>query len=112
MCVDWLRTLRNKTMDKINILNKQGMLSTEDRKENFSHMCDYVTFETCLDLSKPVKVNPMGMDNRVTIENYTRDISSFISYWNYFVKKDLNGFQGFSGVRFDTSNIEIINQSK
>lgn len=43
-------------MDKINILNKPGFLTTEDRKETLQHNCDHIEFTTCLDLSEPVKM--------------------------------------------------------
>lgn len=94
-------------IDKINILNKRGMLSDDDRKERFEHGCSYVTFDTCLDLSKPIKVIPYGSGD-ITVENYSRDIASFIAFWNHFVMKDLNGFSGFGSVKFDTSLLNII----
>lgn len=43
-------------MDKINILNKPGLLSQEDRKKPLQQGCDYIEFTTCLDLSEPVKM--------------------------------------------------------
>lgn len=87
-------------MDKINILNKQGMLTKEDRKHRLEHGCDHFTFETCLDLSEPVKVIPYGNASSYSLEDYSRDIASFICWWTHFVQKDLNGFSGFSHVKF------------
>ncbi len=95
-------------MDKINILNKRGMLTDEDRKEKFEHGCSYVTFETCLDLSKPVKVIPHGIATEISAEHYSQDLASFIAYWNNFVMKDLNGFSGFGSVRFELVGFKIV----
>lgn len=88
-------------MDKINILNKQGFLSDEDRKEKLVHGCNHFTFETCLDLSEPIKVTPFGSYKKQSINNYSSDVASFIAWWTYFVKKDLNGFSGFSNIKFE-----------
>lgn len=87
-------------MNKINVLNKVGLLTTEDRKEKLQHGCDYFTFESCLDLSKPIKVIPYGNAKEVSLEIYSRDVASFICWWTHFIHKDLNGFSGFSHVKF------------
>lgn len=94
-------------MDKINILNKQGFLTKEDRKEKLVHGCDYLTFETCIDLSKPVVVSTFVCDE-VSAENYSRDVASFISWWMSFVWKDLNGFSGFGSVKFELKDFKIV----
>lgn len=96
-------------MDKINILNKQGLLTKEDRKESLSHGCSYVSFESSIDLiHKPIKVIPYSPSGKITRENYSRDLASFMVWWTHFVYKDLNGFSGFSNVKFDFSEVKFI----
>jgi hypothetical protein len=87
-------------MSRLNILNKEGLLSKQDCKEPLIHGCQYVTFTTCLDLSEPIKVSAYGTSGEVSLSNYTSDIASFIDWWVYFVKKDLNGFSGHSATKF------------
>jgi hypothetical protein len=94
-------------MDKINILNKVGYLTPEDRKQPLEHGCEYFTFKTCLDLSEPVKVIPYGQPEQYSIQQYSRDIASFICFWTHFVQKDLNGFSGFGGVKFEPIGFSI-----
>lgn len=101
------KTNLNK-MDKINILNKTGLLTDEDRKEPLQHGCNYFTFETCLDLSQPVKVIPYGDPTEVSLQNYTRDVANFICWWTHFVHKDLNGFSGFSHVKFEPVGFVVV----
>jgi hypothetical protein len=74
-------------MSRLNILNKVGLLTEEDRKEPLHHGCDWFTFKTCLDLSEPIKVIPYGTRTEVSLEMYSRDIASFICWWTHFVKK-------------------------
>lgn len=94
-------------MDKYNILNKKGMLSKEDRREPFEHGCSHFTFKTCLDLSEPIKVIPYGSAKIFSIEMYSRDLASFIAYWKHFVLEDLNGFSGFSCVKFELIDFKL-----
>jgi len=84
------------------------MLTDLDRKEPLVHGCNYVTFHTNLDLSIPVKVIPYGSTKEMSIQRYSQDLAAFISWWNYFVLKDLNGFSGFSNVEFEFENFKII----
>jgi hypothetical protein len=90
----------------MNILNKQGMLSELDRKEKLVRTCDFVSFETCLDLSKPIEMVIYGKE--ISLNNYSRDVASFISWWNEYVNEDLNGFTGFHNVQFIPLNFKII----
>lgn len=94
--------------DRVNILNKEGMLSAEDRKEPLERGCDYFTFKTCLDLSEPIKVTAYGLKAEYSAELYSRDLASFISWWTHFVMKDLNGFSGFYNVKFEFVNFKLI----
>ena len=97
-------------IEKINILNKQGMLTDEDRKQRLEHGCSYFTFESCIDLSKGVKVIPYGTKgSKYTIDQYSQDLAAFMCWWTNMVMKDLNGFSGFSHVKFDLSDFELIN---
>jgi hypothetical protein len=95
-------------MDKINILNKRGFLTNEERKEKFVHGCSDFTFETCLDLTEPVKVIPYGSRKQFTVNEYSTNVAEFISYWNTFVLEDLNGFSGFSNVKFELVGFELV----
>ena len=100
-------------MDKINILNKQGMLSSEDRKASLERGMSHFTFKTCLDLSSGVDVIPYGNPKEVSIDHYSQDLASFISFWNQFVAKDLNGFSGFSHVKFRLhGEFELVDTNK
>lgn len=94
-------------MDKINILNKVGLLSNEDRKKKLEHGCEYFTFITCLDLSEPIEIIPYGNATEFSLDIYSRDIASFFCWWTHFVHKDLNGFSGFSNVNFVLKNFTI-----
>jgi hypothetical protein len=95
-------------MEKINILNKVGMLTEEDRKAHLQHACNSLMFETCLDLSEPIKVIPYGNQKKVSLQEYSRDVASFICWWTHFVQKDLNGFSGFGHVKFEPVGFVII----
>jgi hypothetical protein len=94
-------------MSRINILNKQGFLSDEDRKQPLEHGCEYFTFKSCLDLSKPIQVIPYGQRNFFTIDEYSTDLAIFITWWSKFVLEDLNGFAGFHNVKFEFVNFTI-----
>lgn len=91
-----------------NILNKQGILSAEDRKEPLERGCDHFTFKTCLDLSKPIQVIPYGTRTEFSVESYSQDVASFISFWTHFVAKDLNGFSGFHSVKFELVGFKLV----
>jgi hypothetical protein len=95
-------------MDKINILNKQGMLTDSDRKQPLTHGCNYFTFESCIDLSIGVKVIPFGNYDKYSVSHYSQDLASFMCWWNHFVMKDLNGFSGFSHVNFELVGFTLV----
>lgn len=95
-------------MYKINILNKQGMLTDSDKKKPLFHSGQHFTFESCIDLSIGVKVTPFGNSNKYPVNYYSQDLSAFMCWWEYFVKKDLNGFSGFSHVNFELVGFTII----
>jgi len=95
-------------MDKLNILNYAGFLSDEDRKQKFVRGCEHVTFETCLDLSCGVTVIPYGITKKLSVDQYSQDLASFIAYWTLMVNKDLNGFSGMSHVKFYLNGIELV----
>jgi len=96
--------------DKINILNKLSLLSDIDRKAPLQHGCDFFTFETCLDLSLPIKVIPYGNCTQFSLIHYTRDVAMFICWWTHFVQKDLNGFSGFCNVKFFPVGFTVLNE--
>lgn len=88
---------------KTNILNKPGMLTDEDRKQPLEHGCNHFSFKTNLDLTEPIEVFPYGGvegGTVKTVDQYSQDVASFICWWTNFVMKDLNGFSGFSHVKF------------
>lgn len=95
-------------MRGINILNKPGLLSDQDRKQKLEHGCQHFTFVTCLDLSTPIKMIPYGSIGKFTMNQYSQDIASFIAWWCHFVQKDLNGFSGFSHVKFEPVGFVIV----
>lgn len=95
-------------MSTINILNKTGLLTNEDRKEPLEHGCNHFTFKTCLDLSKPIQVIPYGTSTKFTHQQYSQDLASFMCWWANFVMCDLNGFSGFSHVKFEFVNFELV----
>lgn len=95
-------------MEKINILNKIGMISDEDRNHKIIHSCFNLSFETCIDLSVPIKVKMIGNSKIISIENYSRDVSSFIVWWTLNVLKDLNGFSGFNNVKYELVDFQIV----
>lgn len=95
-------------MDKINILNKQGFLSDEDRKKPLEHGCEYFTFKSCIDLSKGVQVIPYGRQKVFSINDYSRDLASFITWWTKCVYEDLNGFSGFAHVDFEFVGFDLM----
>jgi len=94
-------------MNKINILNKVGMLTEEDRKQPLEHGCNHFTFKTCIDLSQPIKVIPYGVSKEQSFQAYSQDIASFMVWWTNFVMEDLNGFSGFSHVKFELEGFTL-----
>lgn len=94
---------------RINILNKPGMLTDVDRKQPLQHMCEHCNFETCLDLSEPIKVFVYGTRMELPVQLYTRDVASFISWWTENVLPDLNGFSGFHNIKFELQAFELVN---
>lgn len=83
------------------------MLTDEDRKQSISHNCECFTFESCLDLSRGIKVIPLVKDKRYPLSWYSRDLASFICWWEHFIMKDLNGFSGFHNINFKIIDCEI-----
>lgn len=97
-------------MDKINILNKVGMLTNEDRKMPLTHGCNYFKFQSCIDLSIGVKVIPYGNATLFSVNDYSKDLASFFCWWEHQVMKDLNGFNGFSNINFELVGFELVNK--
>lgn len=95
-------------MDRINILNRQGLLTDEERKEPLIHNCQHFTFKTCLDLSQPIEVIPYGSSELYSLNDYSQDIANFIAWWTHFVRRDLNGFSGFHNVKFHPIGFKIV----
>lgn len=93
---------------RINILNKEGIISYVDRKEPLVHGGEFFTFSTCLDLSKPIELTPYGNRIEYSLQEYSRDLMNFISWWNYFVAKDLNDFSGFHNVEIKLIGFKVI----
>ena len=89
-----------KDINRINVLNKEGMLTDEDRKQPFVHGCNHCTFRTNVDLSGGVKVESYAWEE-MTIDMYSQDLAAFMVYWTSQVLKDLNGFSGFGHVKFE-----------
>lgn len=86
-------------MAEKNYFNNFGYLTEEERKKPLTHQGRFFRFETCYDLSNPIKVTPkVTSDN---IQEYSNDLSDFISWWTNFIWKDLNGFNGFGYKKFE-----------
>ncbi len=98
----------NKDTDKLNILNKQGMLTDTDRKEKLIHDCNWVSFYTNLDFTEPIKVVPFGDTKELPVELYSQDLASFMVWWTHFIMKDLNGFSGFGNVKFELVGFKLV----
>lgn len=92
----------------MNILNREGFLTFEERKEPLEHGCNYFCFKSCVDLSEPIKVIPFGRSKEYSIQDYSSDVASFICWWTHFVHKDLNSFNGFSHVKFEPIGFKIV----
>ncbi len=92
----------------INILGKDGFLTTEERKRPLEHGCEHFTFKTCLDLSEPIEVIPYGRYDTFTINEYSSDVASFICWWTQNVREGLNGFSGFNGIKFEPVGFKIV----
>lgn len=97
-----------KDINKINILNEVGLLTDEQRKLPLQHGCHCFTFETCIDLSKPIKVIPYGNYKSYSIDDYSRDVAEFFTWWSREVLKDLNGFSGYSNLKFELIGFKLI----
>jgi hypothetical protein len=96
-------------MEGINILNKRGFLTPEDRKHKCSHRGEYFTFETNLDLSIPIKVTPfISNEGKFNVNQYSVDLAIFMEWWSREVWKDLNGFSGFHNVKFELVGFELV----
>jgi len=95
-------------MSRLNILNKEGLLSDEDRKQPLKHGCNHFNFESCIDLSIGVKVIPYGSSDVQSIQNYSQDLAAFMCWWNHFVMRDLNGFSGFSHIKFELAGFKLV----
>ena len=67
-------------MRGINILNKQGMLTEEDRKQPLEHGCNRFAFKTCIDLSEPIQVIPYGTSKKHSLQHYSQDVSAFMLF--------------------------------
>ena len=96
-------------MERVNYLNKIGFLTKKDRKEPLEHGCEHFTFKTNLELSEPIQVTPYG-DGAYKVfssNQYSNDVASFISFWNHFVAKDLNGFAGFHNIKWELIGFKI-----
>lgn len=97
-------------MDRINILNKVGYLSDEDRKAPLERGFEWFTFKTCLDLTQPIRVIPFGPAETFTLNQYSSDVASFIAWWSRWVGQDLNGFSGFQHVTFDLVGFKLLDR--
>jgi hypothetical protein len=95
-------------MKRINILNKCGMLSDEDRKQPLERAGMRFKFKTNIDLSVPIEVTPIGNYKECSLHHYSQDIANFISWWTDNVSHHLNGFSGFHQVKFVPIGFTIV----
>jgi len=89
-------------------MNKDGFISNEDRKSKLTHGCNFLRFETCIDLSEPIKIYHYCGNTKITLENYTKDVALFFNWWTTNVMKDLNGFNGFSNIKVELIEFKVI----
>lgn len=95
-------------MERINILNKTGMLSKEDRKKALHHNCQWFSFKSNIDLSDGVTVSTFSSMKEIPYEKYSQDLAAFMVWWTKMVMKDLNGFSGFGNIKFEFENFKLI----
>lgn len=94
-------------MTNINIFGGEGYLTDEQRKKPLQHGCEHLTFESCIDLSKPIRVIPYGNSKECSLQQYSRDVASFFCWWTNNVHKDLNGFSGLHSAKFELVGFTI-----
>ena len=91
----------------MNILNKTGLISGNDKKIPFTHIGKYLEFKSCLDLSSGVNIKPISDFEILSIEDYSKELSDFIIWFSENIKNDLNGFSGFDNIKYNLINFNI-----
>lgn len=73
-------------------------LTNEQRKEKYVEIVNHFTFESCIDLSVPVKVHHFkpGMEAQLA-----QEVGCFIGRWLRIVHPQLNGFPGLDTVKYE-----------
>jgi hypothetical protein len=85
-------------MATMNFLGYTGYLTNQDRKKPIDRNGDYFNFYTCIDLSCGVKITSIyGTPN---IEQYSKDLASFMVWWGVNVLPHLNGFSGTDTIKY------------
>lgn len=95
-------------MDRCNIFGKRELLTKEDRKRSLVHGCHYFKFESNIDLSDGIRVIPNGSSETFSIEDYSTDLMSFMIWWSNNIYQDLNGFLGFSNIKFKFVGFKLV----
>jgi hypothetical protein len=85
-------------MSRLNILNKEGLLSKQDCKEPLIHGCQHRLSQHALTYLVSPKFRHMELVVRYPY-NYAATLHYFIDWWVYFVKSILNGFSGHSATK-------------
>lgn len=77
-------------------------LTDEERKSKLVRNENCFTFETCIDLSQPIKVSSevYKKDQDRYLEQLAIAISGFMCWWSRDVHKKLNGFSGTDCVKW------------
>ena len=101
-------SLVGRSTYSLNVLNKVGYISDQERKLKFIHSTEDFSFHSCIDLSEPIIVIPFGEPTEVSVSVYSKNVAQFICWWTVNVMKDLNGFSGFSNIKFKLDGFVIV----
>lgn len=73
-------------------------LTQKERKQKYYEIVNYFSFESCVDLSKPVKVYGYkpGLE-----EQLAQEVGCFIGRWLLNIHPQLNGFPGLDTVAYE-----------
>lgn len=98
-------------MHDFNIFNRRGYLTNEERKKPLVHDCEWVRFESNIDLSEPIKVYLISgaKGEKLPLVRYSRDLVTFTWWWTYNILQDLNGFSGFDNLKFELIDFDVDN---
>ena len=95
-------------MERCNIFGRRELLTKEDRKQSLEHGCNHFRFESNIDLSNGIRVIPYGSSKVFSAEDYSKDLMIFMVWWTKNILEDLNGFSGFSNIKFEFVDFKLV----